>query len=248
MKNWTKKISHHEGHEVHKVRQKPSLVVSVLSISFVAFVTFVVGAVFAGSAEKAMTAQEISKKVEEAQSKMSDAQMSLEMEMKDSLSGVQQKMRGVVKMKSPDRIYVHYSQPEEQFLYIDGKMAQMYQPSLKTVYRQASGKDKDSAPVYLGVGKQLKKYMVTSKVSVLKETGDEVSLLLVPKDKMSAGFDRMTVFIRKKDWWPQRMEMETPAMSTKVRFSNFSFNKGLAEELFKFTAPKGVEVVDGTIF
>ncbi len=248
MKNLIKENSHHEGHEVHEVRRKPNFIVPVFRNSFVVFVTFVVGAAFAGPSDKPLTVEEISQKVDEAQTKVTDAQMSLEMEMKDALSGAQQKMKGSVKMKSPDRIYVHYTQPEEQFLYIEGKLAQMYQPSQKTVYRQETAAGKNEAPIYLGLGKQLKKYMGTSHVSILKNSGDEVALLLVPKDKMAAGFDKMTVTLRKKDWWPVRMEMETPSMTTKVRFSNFAFNQALSVELFKFTPPKGAQVVDGSIF
>jgi len=42
--------------------------------------------------------------------------------------------------------------------------------------------------------------------------------------------------------------METPSMKSKAKFSNISFNKGLKESLFKFTPPKGVQVVEGAVF
>ncbi len=193
-----------------------------------------------------LTVADVASRVLEAQTAAFDAQMDLNMEVKDTLSGQEQKSRGKVKMKAPDQIFAHYTQPTEQFLYIGKTLTQMYQPAEKMVYQQRSGKD--SAPVYLGVGKQLNKYIQISKVKIIKDNKEEVGLYFIPKDKMEAGFDKMWVFIHKKDWWPYRIEMETPSMKTKAIFSNFSFNKGLKESLFKFVPPKGVQVVDGAVF
>ncbi len=198
--------------------------------------------------KKELTVSDVAQKVEGAQNSIQDAQMDLEMEMKDSLSGAEQKSRASVSMKSPDKIYAHYTKPEEQFLYVGGSLSQMYQPGQKTVYQQRTGKGKRAEPVYLGVGKQLKKYIGISKVTLCRNNDNEVGLLFIPNDKMTAGFDKMRVYIHKKDWWPYQVEMETPSMNTKAKFSNFSFNKGLKDELFKFTPPKDAQVVDGDIF
>jgi len=198
--------------------------------------------------KKELTVADVSKKVQEAQVAAQDAQMDLSMEMKDTLSGAQQKSKGTVKMKFPDKIFVHYTQPSEQFLYVGGSLTQMYQPDQKTVYRQHNGKGKDAAPVYLGIGKQLKKYIEISKVTLAQNSDSEVVLLFIPNDKMTAGFDKMRVRIHKKDWWPYQIEMETPSMNTKAIFSNLSFNKNLKESLFQFTMPQGVQVVEGSVF
>ena len=197
--------------------------------------------------KKDLSVKEIAQKVEDAQNALQDLQMDLEMQMKDALSGSQQDMKGVVNMKSPDKMFVHYTRPTEQFLYIGGSLIQMYQPDQKTVYQQKNG-DGKNAPIYLGVGKQLKKYIDISKVSVIKNSDSEVELLLTPHDSMTAGFDRMKVFIHKKDWWPYQMEVETPSNSTKAKFSHLVFNKGLKSSLFQFTPPKGAQVVEGAIF
>lgn len=248
MKKLTKK-DNHKVHEGHKLKQRSFLFRKIFSIYFVTFVYFVVGVVLAGAeTKKELTVAEVSKKVQEAQAAAQDAQMELNTEMKDTLSGAQQKSKGKVMMKSPDKIFAHYTQPTEQFLYVDANLTQMYQPDQKTLYQQHTGKGKDSAPVYLGIGKQLKKYIEISKVTLYKNSGDEVGLLFIPNDKMTAGFDKMRVLIHKKDWWPYQIEMETPSMNTKAKFSNFSFNQGLKESLFQFTPPKGVQVVEGSVF
>jgi len=196
---------------------------------------------------KDLTVDQVTQKVEEAQSSVKDVQMDLIMEMKDALSGQEQKTKGQIKIKSPDKVFVHYTQPSEQFLYIAGSLAQMYQPAQKMVYQQRSGKGASAGPVYVGVGKALQQYVGVSRVTIFKNTDSEIGLLFLPL-KEDAGFDKMRVFIRKKDWWPTQMEVETTSAITKASFSNFSFNQGLPDSLFDFTAPKGAEVVDGAIY
>jgi outer membrane lipoprotein-sorting protein len=216
---------------------------SFLTKAFFAVLAFLAANAVAGEASKKLTVDEVLSRVDEAQTRVADAQMDLEMEMKDTLSGSGRKMRGLLQLRDPDLVRVHYKSPEEQFLYIGGKKAQMYDPGQKMVYLQQG-----SAPVYVGVGKQLKQYVKSCKVTLVPGAGDEVGLLFIPKDNIAAGFDRMKVLVRRKDWWPQRLEMETPSLKTRARFSNFKFDQGLPESLFKFTPPKGAEVVDGAIF
>jgi len=193
-----------------------------------------------------LSVAQVSKNVEDAQAGIQDVQMDLKMEMKDALSGSQQQVSGKVKIKSPDRIFVHYTQPSEQFLYVEKGLVQMYQPSQKMVYQQHNANTAD-APVYLGVGKELKKYIKISRVSIIRDSQNEIGLLFIPIAD-NAGFDKMKVFIHKKDWWPYQMEVETPSMTTKADFTNISFNQGLKEGLFEFTPPKSAQVVEGSVF
>jgi outer membrane lipoprotein-sorting protein len=201
----------------------------------------------ASPSKNGLSVAEVTRNVQGAQESAKDACMKLEMEMKDALSGQVKKVKGTISLKSSDKVFVHYTQPEEQYLYAAGSLMQMYQPSQKTVYQQRIGKGRDASPVYLGVGRQLKKYVDISRVSIVKNNRDEVELLFIPA-KENAGFDRMTVLIRKKDWWPCKMEVQTPAMATRARFSDFKFNQGLKDGLFDFKPPKGVQVVEGAIF
>lgn len=203
----------------------------------------------ADGVKKPLTVDEISQKVDAAQSGVKDAQMDLGMEMKDSLSGSVQKIKGQVKIKNPDKVFVHYSEPISQDLYVSGPLAQMYQPAQKMVYRQKSPSGKEAeTPLYVGVGKELKRYMKISQVSILQDSDQEIRLLFKPKNADDAGFDEMRVTIRKSDWWPTRMEVTTPSATTRAEFDHFHFNQGLKDDLFSFTPPKDTEVVDGAVF
>lgn len=183
-------------------------------------------------------------KVEEAQSAVKDVQMDLKMEVKDGVSGQKQSIRGVVKMKSPDKVFTHYTKPTEQFLYIRGNALLMYQPDQSMVYKQSTAKGQ---PAYLGVGKQLKMYSDTSRVSIIKDSKDEVVLLFVPEDGASQ-FERMKVTVAKADWWPRKVEIASGSMKSSAEFAKPVFNQGLDEGIFKFTPPEGVNVVEGEIF
>ncbi|HTA76916.1 MAG TPA: outer-membrane lipoprotein carrier protein LolA [bacterium] len=201
----------------------------------------------ADSPAPALSVKEICQKVQDAQDSAQDIQMKLEMTMKDTLSGQEQHLHGLIQIKSPDKVFVHYEKPNEQFLYVNGGSMQMYQPAQKTVYVQKNGPGKDRSPFYVGVGRALKKYMKVSRVSITKDSGDEVVLLFIPLDD-NEGFDRMKVSIHKKDWWPYQMEVETTSTNSKANFKDFVFNKGLADSLFKFTPPKDAQVVEGGAF
>lgn len=187
---------------------------------------------------------DITQKVQEAQDSAADVQMKIEMNMKDTLSGQEKHFHGMMQLKSPDKVFVHYEKPDEQFLYINGKSMDMYVPDQKTVYTQDSGKGQ---PFYLGVGRALKKYVKVCRVSVIKDSGDEVVLLFIPADD-NQGFSRMKVSIHKKDWWPYQVEMETPSVISRAQFKDIQFNKGVSDSLFKFTPPKDAQVVEGSAF
>jgi outer membrane lipoprotein-sorting protein len=202
--------------------------------------------IWADSANNVLTVDDILQKVDDAQTKAQDVQMDLTMEMKDPLSGKTQQVQGAVKMKSPNEIYVHYFKPTEQFLYITGTLAQMYQPAQHLVYQQTSPNGANE-PLYLGVGKELKRYAGSSHVSIVENSGDRVVLLFIPKAD-DASFTSMKVTIPKKNWWPTQMEVETPSVDTQAKFSNFLFNQGIDEKQFQFTQPKDADKVEGAIF
>jgi outer membrane lipoprotein-sorting protein len=198
--------------------------------------------------KKNLTVRDVSDLVEAAQLAALDAQMDLRMEMKDSLSGQTQNYEGKVFTKSPGKVFVHYTKPEEQFLYVGPEGSQMYQPAEKMDYIQKGAKGQDARPVYLGVGQELKRYIDISKVRIASENGDEVVLDFTPLDKDHSGFDHMKVTVRKKDWWPTQVEISTPAMVNKARFNHLELNKGLRDDLFEFKPPQGAQVVQGDIF
>ncbi|MGH7739368.1 MAG: LolA family protein [bacterium] len=190
------------------------------------------------------TLQQVCQKVEAAQTQAQDVQMDLKMRMRDTLSGQTQEVQGEVDLKSPNLVYAHYRKPTEEFLYVDGEVALMYRPDQKMVYRQKSA---GAEPVYLGVGRELKGYVKTCRVSMDRNSGNQVELLFKPKDS-NAAFTSMKVTVDTKNWWPVRVEVETPALNTQAEFSHFRFNQGLSAKLFQFTRPKGVDLVEGAIF
>lgn len=201
-----------------------------------------------GGAVMGLSVAEISRRVDAAQAAMKDVRMDLKMEMKDSLSGTKQQVRGEVVMKNPGRVFVRYTHPTEQYLYISGGLIQMFQPAQNMVYKQkASPAGKGGEPAYLGVGHELKEYMAISRVSVVQETSEEVTLLLVPKIQ-GALFERMRVVINKRTWWPVQVRMQSPSVETKATFQKFRFDTGVEDSTFEFTPPDEAQIVEGAVF
>ncbi len=198
-----------------------------------------------GGAVMGLSVKEISRRVDAAQAAMKDVRMELKMEMKDALSGVKQNVRGVVVMKNPGKVFVHYTHPIEQFLYIRDEVIQMYQPTQNMVYKQKAGKGGE--PVYLGVGHELNQYMAISRVSVVQETSEEVTLLLVPKVS-DALFERMRVVVNKRTWWPVQVRMQSPSVETKATFQKFRFDEGVPDSTFEFSPPDDAQTVEGAVF
>jgi outer membrane lipoprotein-sorting protein len=248
MKNWTDKQISPQRHRDTVNRPKKESFFGFLRVSVSLWLFGCLAVVVWADGRQKLTVEEVCQKVETAQASVKDAQMDLNMEVKDTLSGAQQNMSGRIQIKAPDLVYVHYAKPTEQFLYIDKSLVQMYQPDQKMVYLQHNTQAKNASPVYVGVGKQLENYVKISKVTFFKYSDSEVGLLFKPLDALNAGFDSMKVYVHTKDWWPYQMEVETPSTLSKAKFSNFSFDQGLADSIFRFTAPQGVRVVDGEVF
>src|SRR5580658_6953876 len=107
-----KKISFENLNRI-KVGGKRIVVAIKTMVAIMTFLT--VPLILWADSGKDLSVDQVSKNVEDAQAGIQDVQMDLKMEMKDSLSGTQQKVEGKVKIKSPDMVYVHYTQPTEQF-------------------------------------------------------------------------------------------------------------------------------------
>jgi outer membrane lipoprotein carrier protein len=204
-------------------------------------------ACYGADSRPAASVEKVTQRIVAAQEGVRDVRMDLDMDMKDSLSGSTEKVRGTIQIKAPDMVFVHYTKPTQQFLYMNGGLAQMYQPDQKMVFQQREAKGKGAEPLFLGVGKELSRYFGISRVSIIQDSDSVVGLLLIPFVQ-DAGFDKMRVYVHKKDWWPYEMDVETPSMTTRARFSHYAFNQGLKDSLFQFTPPKSAQVVEGTVF
>ena len=139
----------------------------------------------------------------------------------------------------PGRFRWEVTLPYEQLIVTDGERLNFYDKDLKQVTVRRVGDAMAATPAAILFGSN---DLDTS--FVLKEAGSADGLEwleAVPKQKDS-GFDRIRIGFR--GGLPEAMEVRDAfGQTTRFAFSRIERNPSLDDGLFRFTAPKGVDVV-----
>jgi len=153
------------------------------------------------------------------------------------------KSSGKLSFKRPGKMLWRYDEPKDQWVLADGESIYFHQPDqgqvLKSPLKSAFRSD---VPLtfLLGIGNLKRDFKVTSK----GEEGGLYVLHLGPKDG-SKGVDEVMLGVDPKTFAIAWARIRDPAGNlTTVRFTNMRRGVGLNDSLFKFQAPKGVDVVD----
>jgi outer membrane lipoprotein carrier protein len=162
-----------------------------------------------------------------------------EQQVNDVSSGKTKTSRGTLALKAPRQFRWDTTAPYKQLIVADGEKVWIYDPDLEQVTVRAQGTEEAHSPLTVLTDlSQLDRDFVTS------EQGDHDGmtwLRLKSKDKepqfeyADLGFDQGGL---------ARMAFkDTLGNSTEIRFSQWQRNPSLASDAFKFTPPKGVDVV-----
>ena len=135
-----------------------------------------------------------------------------------------------------------FTEPK-QTLVSDGKFFWFYQPTenqvIKTPFQQAFSSS-TPASFLLGVGQLEKDFTV----SLTSETAEEYRLRLTPKqDPEAIGLLDLTVNAKTFDI-QQAVVTDPLGNVTRLQLSNIDRSAQLKDELFHFSAPPGVDVVE----
>jgi chaperone LolA len=146
-----------------------------------------------------------------------------------------------VVFKKPDAAW-EFTEPK-QTLVSDGKFFWFYQPTenqvIKTPFQQAFSSS-TPASFLLGVGQLEKDFTV----SLTSETAEEYRLRLTPKqDPEAIGLLDLTVNAKTFDI-QQAVVTDPLGNVTRLQLSNIDRSAPLKDELFHFSAPPGVDVVE----
>ncbi len=184
--------------------------------------------------------QWIAQQVEKAQTTFTTVQMNLNEHVLDLINKTSELVRGIVIMKNPNLLYVHYQAPINQFFYMTRRYTQLYQPDQNMDFKQKIGSSVSMG--YFRVGQRLDEYFKDSYVSLWKETASTAILLLKAKTN-KYHFQSMKIFISKKNWWPYRVDVRTNSVLIRIVFNQFKFNIPVRNGFFHFVPPRGVSVV-----
>src|SRR6266478_2401415 len=163
-------------------------------------------------------------------------------------SGIERTESGTLWLKKPGKMRWEYRSPREKLFLSDGKDAWFYLPGDRQVRKTPVRKLDDlRSPLGFLLGKtRLEKELdgLSAAPDVTPTTAGNLVLRGVPK----AMADRVNEVVLEitPDYHIARIQFEEADESvTEYRFSEQKENAGIADQLFRFSPPAGVEVVDG---
>ncbi len=153
-----------------------------------------------------------------------------------------QTSEGVFALQRPGKFRFEYTKPYKQLYVADGGKIWNYDPDLEQVIVKSIDSALGDTPALLLSGKQpLENDFI---IQPLKHEGTGLQWLeLLPKERESSFKSVRLAF---SDKGLRLMEVvDMLGQTTRLQFRNVKVNTPLSGELFSFTAPKGVDVIDG---
>lgn len=148
---------------------------------------------------------------------------------------------GLVAIARPGRFRWSYDQPYEQLMVCDGQTIWAYDPDLAQVTVRPAGEALAGTPAELLAQKSKLAENFTT-----KDLGEKNGLRIVSLEPKSEQSDFKSIELWLKGGVPQRLRFSDPLGGlTEVELRDVKVNTALDELQFRFTPPKGVEVVDG---
>ena len=156
--------------------------------------------------------------------------------------GQQLEAKGKVAFKRPGRMRWDFLEPDEQTIVADGKMLWVYQPAQKQVLRAPFTVAFQSAmPVsfLFGIGRLTKDFTP----ALVTADPQKIRLRLEPKSEAEIG--ALVLDVDPKTYDVLAAEVKDPLGNvTRLEFSNLKRGVGLADSMFVFDVPDGVDVVE----
>lgn len=152
---------------------------------------------------------------------------------------------GIFRHKKQNYIYLSQLKPIKQYTYIDGKHITTYIPDNKQAIVE-KWKNVINADVLLtSVFKFTKNFKSLKKeynIELLEETKTNYSFSIKPinlKEKW-----QMTITVSKSNALITETSFNNGNFVVDVRLTNYKLNNNFSNELFKFTAPKNIDIIE----
>ena len=152
---------------------------------------------------------------------------------------LQEETSGMLRVQRPNRFNLEYRQPYYQLYVADGKELYFYDKDLEQVTVKAQEGMLENTPAMLlsNPGKLDQLYHVTPQ-------GEEGGLFwyeLIPKQE-GGSFERINLAFKNNELRIIEMQ-DSFKQTTRLMFNNIQRNPDLNPKLFRFTPPKGVDVI-----
>lgn len=153
---------------------------------------------------------------------------------------------GTVYFKHPKRMRWEYTRPKGKLLVINPEKTWLFLPEDKLVYLQETERmiqSRLAVRFLTGLGRLSEDFEITRPTQKTDREGNHL-LTLVPKDA-ALGIERFTLTVDKTNYGMRQITFgDFAGNTTRIEFRNLVFNPKLAEGLFQFRIPAGIDVMN----
>ena len=145
------------------------------------------------------------------------------------------------------RLRISKQYPDKQVTISDGKKVWVYNPAAKQVWEGASKKWLASSPLPKGMipfnnyVADLKKNFDLSLDSTQSNVPGEILVLAEPKNRAD-GY-KMCLTVSDESWLPIKTVYVSDSAQVETVLSKHEVNPAISDSVFKFTVPKGTDVI-----
>ncbi len=158
----------------------------------------------------------------------------------DNTGAVLQEAEGSLTVKRPRRFHWRTEQPYEHLVVTDGKDLWLYDIDLEQITQQAFTPDLDKAPALLLSG-EVDEISKQYQVQVSSSADNTLTFTLTP-NRPDNLFKQLTISFNNKQLQGMILKDSFEQLTT-IMFSNVRLNVDVADSLFLFTPPDGVDVI-----
>lgn len=189
----------------------------------------------------AMTGPQVLQRIRAAYERVNTFQASFDQTFVWKLAGTRQQMRGQFLMKKPNRFRL---QSEAQTVVTDGRTVWSYSPATKQVIIN----DYDPATMPLRPDNFLFQFPDERRARYVGASlldGARVHVVDIAPQDSSYGIRTMRVWVDDQTWVAKKVQYLSVSLDTTTYvLQQVQLNPALPDSVFKFTVPRGTEVVD----
>jgi Outer membrane lipoprotein-sorting protein len=196
---------------------------------------------FAQSSEEKLN--EILTKMELSDKKITTAEITYSQEIFYSATNETQKITGNLKYKKPDSIFIVQKMPQEQRIYIDGKKITVYTPDnsqavIDNWKNMINGEFTPTSMVNFGGN-----WKTISKDNNISYVGEDDKNYIISISPAKKNEWNMQMHIDKESMRPSKAIVTAAGLIVNVNLTQYTINQNFKKDIFKFTAPEGVEII-----
>lgn len=216
----------------------------IKKISFFVFAAMAVCSVNVFAQADGKKLDDVLAKMEAVDKKINTAEITYTQEIFYSATKEKQVITGNLKYKKPDNIFIVQKTPQEQMVYIDGKKITIYTPenSQAVVDSWKDVVNGDFTPTSMvNFSSNWKSIQKDNTITYVGEDDQNYIISVAPAKKNEWN---MQLHVDKTTMLPKKAIVTAAGLIVNVDISDYKVNQSFKKDIFKFTAPAGVEVIE----